>query len=476
MRSLHARAGVAILAPGALVAGVLFATPAFATTTVSVCPTGCAYNTITDAVNAASPGDTVDVQPGTYPESVAVTKALTIRASAPGTTVIPGPGYNDAGFKLQASDVTIEGFTIGNRSAMTQTIGIDVANTSGARILDNNLVHNQRGVSLAGATDVIVSGDRFSDNNGSGPYDNAGLWGDNVAGITVEGSTFTGHTNTAINLAGSSAVNITGSTFTDNGNVAVIANDTGVTVSDNTGTLMSGSGVYLNGSSNVTISGNDLAAKGGGNGVSVATGAASSAVRITDNKLRDFVRGINVAPGAVTDIGALVASGNVFLTTTTGVRNQTSVPVDAHHNWWGAASGPSDSTAGDSSTPDTNTSIGLIAEGAVDYNNWCLTDTCLAPVQPPVKATTTLQATTVTQRDGDHVLIARVSSNQAPIDGGTVAVRTAAGKRVALLAVHHGKVRTNLGALRPGKHTYTVVFHGTDTAKRAVTQVNVRVR
>ena len=467
-----------LAATAAVVAPLATAAAAHAdTTTVSVCPLGCTYKTIAAGVNAASAGDTVEVQSGTYTESVTVDKALTIRATAPDATVIPGPSYNDPGFKLQANNITIEGFTIGDRSAMSPTIGIDVAGTSGARIVDDNLIHNQRGVSLGGASNVLVSDTRFSDNNGSGPNDNAALWGDAVTGITVEGSTFTGHTNTAINLAGSSDVTITASTFTDNGNVAVIQDDNNVTVSGNTGTLMRASGVYLNHSNNVTVSGNDLAAKGGGNGISFAAGSAgSTAVQVTGNTLRGFVRGLNVASGALNGTGALVATDNAFLTATTGVRNQDTVLVDAHHNWWGAASGPADATAGDSSVPDTNNGIGVIAEGTIDYSDWCVTDTCQAPVQPPVKAATTLHATKLTQRDGDHVLVVEISAGQASVDGGTVAIRNAAGKRVALLVVHHGKVRTNLGNLRHGRHAYTVVFRGTETAKRAVKQVVVRVR
>ena len=361
--SLRAHARVAALVPGALVAGVLLAAPASAaTTTVSVCSVGCDFTTISAAVSAASAGDTIDVQGGTYTESVAVSKPLTIRATTPGTTVVPGPGFNDAGFKLQADDVTIQGFTIGDRSAMNQTVGIDVASTNGTRILDDIIVNNQRGVSLNGASDTVVSGTRFSDNNGSGPDNNAGLWGDAVTGITVENSTFVGHTNTAVNLAGSSHITITGSKFDDNGNVAVIWGDTDVTVSDNVGTMMRGSGVYLNQSSNVTISGNDLAARGGTSAVSVNNvSGPNSTVLVTHNVLRDFARGVGIANGALSD--PLVASGNAFLTTTAGVRNLGSTLVDARGNWWGAASGPADPTAGDSSLPETNSGTGVSRRG-----------------------------------------------------------------------------------------------------------------
>ncbi len=46
---------------------------------LTVDPTG-QYKTITDAVNAAQPGDTIAVSPGTYTENVVVTKSVTITA------------------------------------------------------------------------------------------------------------------------------------------------------------------------------------------------------------------------------------------------------------------------------------------------------------------------------------------------------------------------------------------------------------
>ena len=308
------------------------------------------------------------------------TRALTLRATA-GATVVPGPSYNEAGFRLQADDVTIDGFTIGNRSAMSKTIGIDVSNTSGARVVDSILVNNQRGVSLSGgASDVIVSGTRFADNNGSGPDDNAGLWGDGVTGITVKDSTFLGHTNTAINLAGSSDITVTGSRFEDNGNLAVIWGDTNVTIAGNTGTEMRGSAVYLNHSSHVTVSGNDLAARGGTSAVSVNNvDGANAGLSVTGNVLRGFVRGVGIVGDGTSD--ATVVSGNRFLTTTLGVRNQGTASVDARHNWWGAASGPADSLT-DASTPVTNSGAGVGVEGVVDYRDWCVTSTRVSTPRP----------------------------------------------------------------------------------------------
>lgn len=41
---------------------------------LTVCPSGCDYSVIQDAINDASDGDTIQVQSGTYPEAVVVNR------------------------------------------------------------------------------------------------------------------------------------------------------------------------------------------------------------------------------------------------------------------------------------------------------------------------------------------------------------------------------------------------------------------
>ncbi len=467
-------AGLVVLVPGALIAGCLLVAPASAATTRTVCASGCDFTTISAAVAAAVAGDTIEVRGGTYAESVAVTKSLTIKATIPGTTVIPGPTFGDAGFRLQADGVRIEGFTIGNRNAITATVGIDVANRSGAVLGDDLIVNNERGVSLNGASNVTVSNSRFSDNNGNGPNNNAALWGDNVTGITIDGSTFTGHTNTAINLAGSSQITISKSRFEDNANFAVIWQDSNVTISGNTGTLMRAAGIFVNQSSNVTISGNDLAARAAdtaGVSVSAITGP-SSALKVSGNVLRGFARGLNVGNGGVSD--SLVASGNQFLTTAIGVRNQGTVLVDARGNWWAAPSGPADPVAGDGSVPATNAGSGVSAVGAVDYRNWCTTATCTSP--PPVaRVPAKLKTKVVTRSNGARVLKIKAVAKGASVNGGKIVVRKNDQDIDKRKACDGCWRQVNLGKLHPGTHTYTVVFKKTDTVDRADKKVKIRV-
>ena len=493
MPSMRTRVGAALVASGVLISGVLVAGPASSAVTRSVCAIGCDFTAIGAAVAAATAGDTIEVRGGVYTESVLVDKQLTVRGT-PGTVVLPGPSYNDAGFRLQADGVTIEGFTIGDRSVMSQTVGIDVSDSAGARIEKVILVNNQRGVSLSsGASDVVVYGTRFANNNGGGPNNNAGLWGNGVTGIRVELSSFVGHTNTAINLDSSADITITKSRFSDNANLAVIWNDTNVTISRNAGTLMRSSAVYLNKSRDVQITRNLLVARGdasAGVAVSNVTGP-NSGVQVTGNVLRGFLRSVNVAGNGASD--SVVVKSNRLLGTEAGVRNQGSPSVDARDNWWGAASGPSDAVI-DASTPASNPGgTGTGAVGAVDYRNWCGSATCVTPPPPPPpvpapplptptpvpapvsdpKAKTKLKTQTVTKKSGALVLKVRVKPTSA-VEGAKLDLRKD-GKRLARHKVKGGKVTFKLGKPNSKFYRCKLVFNETATASRIVKELVIRV-
>lgn len=101
------------------------------------------YGKIQDAVDKASPGDTILVDEGSYDENVSITKPLSIKSSkGPAVTKIRALVKNDAALKISnTSDVTLSGFT---------ATGSDVA-----------------GILLLNARNVILSGN-VSKQNGSG--------------------------------------------------------------------------------------------------------------------------------------------------------------------------------------------------------------------------------------------------------------------------------------------------------------------
>ena len=118
------------------------------------------YTTIQQAVDAAKPGDTVLVAPGTYTENVVINKPLTIT----GTPTVQAADSNKDVFLVTSPGVDIDGLTITGGAS-----GVDIANVSSCVITNINASGNIRGVYLAAATNSEVRNSNLS-NNGYGVY------------------------------------------------------------------------------------------------------------------------------------------------------------------------------------------------------------------------------------------------------------------------------------------------------------------
>jgi hypothetical protein len=107
---------------------------------------GC-YSTISAAVAAASPGDTINVGPGTYKEMVTIKKPLSLVGAAPDTTVIDAKGLPNAIYinnpsvtspAVGVSDVVVTGFTLENADFE----GVLVNGASSVTIWGNRVTYN----------------------------------------------------------------------------------------------------------------------------------------------------------------------------------------------------------------------------------------------------------------------------------------------------------------------------------------------
>jgi parallel beta-helix repeat protein len=105
------------------------------------------FTKIQDAVDAASPGDTIIVYPGTYTENINVNKdCLTIQSeSGAEVTTVQAANPDDHVFEITANYVNVRGFMV--RGA-TEGAGINLDHAEYCNISDNSVLDNLWGIDL----------------------------------------------------------------------------------------------------------------------------------------------------------------------------------------------------------------------------------------------------------------------------------------------------------------------------------------
>ena len=133
--------------------------------TIVVCPSGCNYSIIQQAIDSSHAGDTILVHSGTYYENVYVSKGITLRGVDTGKGMpVVNAGGSGSVITLYADNITLDGFnvtksgtcgcgnagikimsnnnTIFGNTAHENKYGIYCANHNGNRIYLNRLVNN----------------------------------------------------------------------------------------------------------------------------------------------------------------------------------------------------------------------------------------------------------------------------------------------------------------------------------------------
>lgn len=115
------------------------------------------YKTITEAVNAASPGDKVSVGAGTYKENLVIDKTLSLIGD--GNPVIDGGGTGSV-IEIKAPGCVIKGFTVrgsGSRISNEDT-GILVDSARGTKIEENSLNDVLFGIYIKNSPGSVIRG------------------------------------------------------------------------------------------------------------------------------------------------------------------------------------------------------------------------------------------------------------------------------------------------------------------------------
>ncbi len=133
---------------------------------------------IQDAIDNATPGDTIIVRQGTYRENIVVNvpNLTIISDSGYGRTIVLAARDSDDVFHIKADNVTIKGFTIKGATDIYSHISFRTAGIAGiyvdgarARISDNYITGNNKGIVLAGSdTKITITGNIIKNNTGCG--------------------------------------------------------------------------------------------------------------------------------------------------------------------------------------------------------------------------------------------------------------------------------------------------------------------
>ena len=123
------------------------------------------FPTIQKAINNATNGDTIQVNPGVYNENIIINKTLTLTGENKTTTIIDA-NQNGPAIQVTADNVTITGFTIKNGNQNQSSIGAAILLTSVAKatITGNIIETNQYGISIKNSNNTHIT-DNIIKNN-----------------------------------------------------------------------------------------------------------------------------------------------------------------------------------------------------------------------------------------------------------------------------------------------------------------------
>ncbi len=307
------------------------------------------YPTIKQALDAATPGDTIIVSEGTYAEGeIWVTKS-NLTLTAEGNVVVDGQGTARWVFYVQgAKNVTIEGFTVMNSSPGYLEAGICLDHASNCTIENNTATNNGYGgifLYYSSHNDLVNNTASFNEGHGirldTSPNNTliGNVANDNFfSGISVSVS----HENTLVN------------------NTAIHNNYSGISVISSNGNMVvgnvainnTGGGISLGGNGASTLSGNNMT----GNRYNFYAGGDLRGNEVDSSNLVDGKRvyylknqhDLTIDPSTFPDLGYLALINSTRMTvrniTTTKnsegvlfayVTNSTIENVNASHNRFG---------------------------------------------------------------------------------------------------------------------------------------------
>jgi parallel beta-helix repeat protein len=127
------------------------------------------FQTIQEAVNAASEGDAVFVHSGTYLEHVSITKTISLFGENSLDTIVDTPGTSISGISIEADNVTVKNFTVRNTNLTPHWSyykggGIYLDSVHGCDVENCVLVDNTCGINLVNSSYNNISNNLVAEN------------------------------------------------------------------------------------------------------------------------------------------------------------------------------------------------------------------------------------------------------------------------------------------------------------------------
>lgn len=161
-----------------------------------VCPSGCAFNEIHEAINAASPGATIRIGAGTYKENIYIEKNITLIGAGAGKTIVDGKAEESViGIEPGLTAVTLRDMTLTN--GKSSGVGGGISNGTAQTTLINLIITENIATTRGGGFDVNIGG-KVTVQNCTISNNHAGEGGGGIytlGAVTCTGSTLTANTS-----------------------------------------------------------------------------------------------------------------------------------------------------------------------------------------------------------------------------------------------------------------------------------------
>lgn len=342
------------------------------------------FLTISSAISASSPGDTIIVAAGVYNEHVVINVAnLTLlgaqaNVDARTRTYIPAnesiitfatPAFGTGIVNIASPNVIFNGFTVQGTGTIVNSTGAIFAgdagqfspntttiDVTGLQLLNNIVQNNANGILIASieptpkTPNYLVQFNYLQNNSGDSTTGNGqGVFFNNVAGpmtnVTVTENLFNGmETSASVNLSNVTTATVSSNVMNQDNSIALFGT-TDVSIIGNVTSGATGSAIFVGfGSSNTTITDN-LIYTAISNGINIFQG--NSDVTITDNCIvGNTLAGISLNSGGVVANSNITINNNNIRMNTTGLNleagSYTSPPplLDTTSNYWNSSLGP----------------------------------------------------------------------------------------------------------------------------------------